>query len=184
MSEYQIRKATVADEDFVFENIIKPHLREPEAYEISFSSKLDVYPYLVEEDGIPISVTVLHILDAQHVHQEFSIIDQSIDSIMGIPPGETVGLLRTGFTSPEYTGNGYGTALLDAVTAVATINNAGYLVAEAWCHGGEDSPNNLLETAGFEQKPVCKNWVKNSEDCIKCGGDCSCEAVLYTKDIY
>ena len=171
----QIRPLIQADREPVSE-LITAHFTVDRSYEFPVNDECDgTVARVAEEDGEIIGVMALStytaaedLCDAMHL----------IDTVDLVPQRPMYGLVHAGYTAPERTGEGIGSQLLAALHDIGTTNGVDVFVADAWFHGGPDSPAELLAAYGYDI--VHTHSIAGHADgtCHKCPGSCTCEAAL------
>ncbi len=172
-----IRPLTAADREPV-ESIITAHFADGWSYDVPMNDEQDgTFVRVAERDGDPLGVmalstytTLARLREAMHL----------VDTPDPVPDATRYGHIHAGYVAPAHTGEGIGSRLLERVHAVGERADVDVdvFVADAWFHGGPDSPARLLRAHDYEV--VHAHSIAGHADgpCPKCGQPCVCEAAL------
>ena len=100
-----------------------------------------------------------------------------------IPEASRYGLVHAGYVAPDHTGAGVGSRLLERLHDVGGDNGVTAFVADAWFHGGPDSPARLLAAHGYDVVYTRSIAGHTDGPCPKCGSRCACEAALAVRSV-
>lgn len=106
-----------------------------------------------------------------------------IETADPIPEASRYGFVHAGYVAPEHTGEGVGSRLLERLHDLGDDAGVTAFVADAWFHGGPDSPARLLAAHGYDV--VYSRSIAGHTDgpCPKCGSRCVCEAALAVRRV-
>jgi RimJ/RimL family protein N-acetyltransferase len=140
-----IRKATTADEAFIFELFMHPAINPWLLYEpMSAAAFQPIYENLLgrevvfvfEQDGVPVGMCKLVPEEHRCAH------------------GLYIGSIAV---HPKYAGNGYGLKLIEAIKSKAAVE--GYKRLELSVATVNEKAIRLYERAGFEKEGVLRNYT-------------------------
>lgn len=99
-----------------------------------------------------------------------------------------IGLVKNGYLRPQFIGDGFGSALLEALIKHATDAGLDVLIAEAWIRKGHRDAVDMLERYGFSNQFTDDPYWPQTDHCPDCGAledpsDCACEGAVYVKRI-
>lgn len=175
----QLRPLTESDQSRV-EQLITAHFSDSDSYTVVVNNEEDGRYVRVAEFGGEIhgvmAVTAYDSLDdvVQAMHL--------VDTAEPIPTAETYGLVHMGYVSAEQTGTGIGSLLLERLHTLGEQHGIDVFVSDAWFHGGEDTPEQLLTSHSYDV--VFTKSIAGYADtgCSKCPGECVCKAALAVRD--
>jgi GNAT superfamily N-acetyltransferase len=170
-----VRPLTDADREAVL-TLITAHFAEERSYEVPENDECaGTYVRVAEREGKPVGVMALTTYDSRERVREAM---HLVDTVEGVPSASTYGLVHAGYVAPAHTGTGIGSRLLERLHEIGDTNGVEVFVADAWFHGGPDSPADLLTTHGYDV--VSTDSIAGHADgpCPKCGTPCACEAAL------
>lgn len=175
----QLRPLTESDQPQV-EQLITTHFSDSDSYTVVVDDeKSGQYVRVAESDGeihgvmaVTAYSTLRDVVQAMHL----------VDTAEPIPTAETYGLVHMGYVSAEQTGNGIGSLLLERLHTLGEQHGIDVFVSDAWFHGGEDTPEQLLTSHGYDV--VFSKSIAGYADtgCSKCPGECVCEAALAVRE--
>ena len=176
MESLTIRQPRPSDEGPIAE-LITAHFTPGSSYDVRLGLGDPSYHVRVATvDGAVVGTMALNLLSAPGAVADATYFFED----PGIVPGaERYGLLEMGYVREGFTGRGIGRRLLGAIETVGVEHGVELFLADAWYHGGADSPRRLLESGGYEIRhcePVA--W---DDQCPKCDGECVCEGVLVAR---
>lgn len=180
MESVTIRSPNPDDVD-PLEAMITAHFGADSSYTVELGlDDPDLHVLVADAGTEPVGVMGLGIHDDQReVEAEMYL----IDSLEEVRPAERYGLLQMGYVRDGYTGRGIGSRLLERLEQIGREQGVTVFVADAWCHGGPDTPERLFDAHGYDI-PHRHSIADRSEDpCPKCDGACRCEAALVAKSI-
>ena len=170
-----VRPLTDADREDVL-TLITAHFAEDWSYEVPENDERGgTYVRVAERDGEPVGVMALTTYDSREQVREAM---HLVDTVEQVPPASTYALIHAGYVAPAHTGTGIGSRLLERLHEIGDANGVAVFVADAWFHGGPDSPDGLL--TAHEYDIVHTHSISGHTDgpCPKCGTPCVCEAAL------
>lgn len=170
-----VRPLTDADRGDVLA-LITAHFAEEWSYEVPENDERGgSYVRVAEREGEPVGIMALTTYDSRERVREAM---HLVDTAEGVPSASTYGLVHAGYVAPAHTGTGIGSRLLERLHEIGDTNGVEVFVADAWFHGGPDSPDGLLTTHGYDV--VYTESIAGHADgpCPKCGTPCTCEAAL------
>ncbi len=175
-----IRPPTAADREPV-ESIITAHFADGWSYDVPTNDERDgTFVRVATRGGDPLGVMALSTYTAPARLREAM---HLVDTLEPVPTTARYGHVHAGYVAPTHTGEGIGSRLLEHVHAIGERDDVGVdvFVADAWFHGGVDSPARLLQTHGYEV--VHTHSIAGHADgpCPKCGQPCVCEAALVVR---
>ena len=175
----QLRPLIESDRSQV-EQLITRHFSDSDSYTVVVNNEENGrYVRVAESDGeihgvmaVTAYSTLGDVVQAMHL----------VDTAEPIPAAETYGLVHMGYVSAEQTGNGIGSLLLERLHTLGEQHGIDVFVSDAWFHGGEDTPEQLLTSHGYDV--VFSKSIAGYADagCTKCPGECVCEAALTVRD--
>ena len=99
-----------------------------------------------------------------------------------LPAAELYGHLEMGYVRDGATGRGIGSRLLERLHAVGADRGVDLFLADSWYHGGDDSPEKLLDAHGYET--VHRDPIdRPAAECPKCETECTCEGALAVRRV-
>ncbi len=131
-----------------------------------------------DETGALVGVMGLTVLDSQAAVGEEMYLVETTDPV---PSAGRYGLLEMGYTRDGATGQGVGSRLLDSLHRVGRERDVDLFLADAWFHGGPDSPERFFAGHGYEVTHRRSMAGHADGECSKCGPDCVCEAALVVR---
>ena len=179
MQGLSVRPATPADEDEL-ERLITDHFGPDADYTVAVhpDDPDRVVRVAADESGTLVGVMGLTVCDTQAAVGEEMYLVETTDPV---PPAERYGLLEMGYTRDGYAGRGIGSRLLDRLHEAGRERDVALFLADAWFHGGPDSPEPFFERHGYEVRHRRSMAGHADGDCSKCGPDCVCEAALVAR---
>ena len=160
--------------------IIGAHLADEWSYDVPRHDEEGTAVRVAERDGSPVGVMALStyaeaaaVGDAMHL----------FETADPIPAASRYGLVHAGYVAPEHTGEGIGSRLLDRLHTVGEDAGVSTFVADAWFHGGPDSPARLLSSHGYTVVRTRSIAGHADGSCPKCGTPCVCEAGLAVRSV-
>lgn len=179
MEGLTIRPARPADVDEL-ESMITAHFGPDADYTVAVGADEPdrVVRVAVDETGTLVGVMGLTILDdVEAVGEEMYLIETTDP----VPPADRYGLLEMGYTREGYAGQGIGSRLLERLHRVGRERDVDRFLADAWFHGGSDSPEPFFERHGYSVAHR-RSMVGHADgECPKCGATCVCEAALVVR---
>ncbi len=156
--------------------IVAAHLADGWSYDLPTDDAANgTFVRVAERDGEVVGVMALSVYadraavrDAMHL----------FDTAGPLPATSRYGLVHAGYVAPGHTGEGVGSRLLDRLHAIGADRGVTAFVADAWFHGGDDSPKRLLAAHGYDvvhTRPIAGH---TDGPCPKCGTPCVCTAAL------
>ena len=106
-----------------------------------------------------------------------------IDTVEPIPHESQYGFIHAGYVDPERTGEGIGSSLIELLHEIGESQGLNTFIADAWFHGGSDSPARLLTTHGYDVAHTHSIAGHTEGPCPKCGSTCVCEAALTIRSV-
>lgn len=164
------------DDRAELESLINDHFSENASYEVSLGLQSSQYHVRVAESR---DKTLLGVLGIEVFSDPASVIDSMyfFDRPDILPSAEYYGHLQMGYVRADATGNGVGSQLLDRIHSIGLEHNVELFAADAWYHGGPDSPEGLFQKHDYDvihRDPI----ERPAADCPKCTTTCTCEAAL------
>jgi GNAT superfamily N-acetyltransferase len=156
--------------------LITEHMSDGSDYTVELG--LDdprLHVLVAEDDDRLLGSMALRVLDTRAaVEDELYLVD-SVDPVDSV---SRYGLLEMGYVRQDNTGRGVGGRLLERLHERGREAGVEAYLADAWFHGGPDSPEGLFDRYGY--RVVHRHSIAGHADgdCPKCGADCSCEAAL------
>jgi len=161
--------------------IIAAHLADGWSYELPRDdADTGTFVRVAEHDGSVVGVMALSTYaDAADVRDAMHL----FDTADRLPATPRYGLVHAGYVATDHTGAGVGSRLLERLHAIGAERGVTAFVADAWFHGGPDSPAGLLAGHGYDI--VTTRPIEGHTDgpCPKCGADCVCEAALAVRRV-
>ncbi|MBB6646452.1 GNAT family N-acetyltransferase [Halobellus ruber] len=156
--------------------IVAAHFAEGWSYDLPADDPASgTFVRVAERDGAVVGVMALSVSgdraavrDAMHL----------FDTVEPLPEASRYGLVHAGYVAPAHTGEGIGSRLLEALHAIGVEEGVTAFVADAWVHGGPDSPKRLLAAHGYDVVSTRSIAGHTDGPCPKCGTPCVCEAAL------
>ena len=157
--------------------IIASHLADEWSYEVPrYDPSSGRFVRVAECEGEIVGVMALStyadpaaVRDAMHL---FGAGDR-----LPVPDAPRYGLVHAGYVAPGHTGEGVGSRLLERLHDLGDDAGVTAFVADAWFHGGPDSPARLLAAHGYDIVHT-RSIAGHTDPCPKCGTNCVCEAAL------
>jgi GNAT superfamily N-acetyltransferase len=175
-----VRPLKDADVDAV-RSIITSHFADEWSYDVPTNDEsAGRYVRVAERDSQLVGVMALSIFnskaqlrDAMHL----------IDTVESIPTATRYGFVHAGYVAPSVTGTGVGTQLIARLHEIGESDDVDVFAADAWFHGGADSPAKLLSANGYEVNRKRSIADHTEAPCPKCGHECVCEAALAVRSL-
>ena len=175
-----IRPLREADREAVA-GIIATHLADEWSYEVPRNDPSSgTFVRVAEREGEIVGVMALStyadpaaVRDAMHL----------VEAADPIPEASRYGLVHAGYVAPDHTGAGIGSRLLERLHNLGDDSGVTAFVADAWFHGGPDSPARLLAAHGYDIVYTRSIAGHTDDPCPKCGTDCVCEAALAVRPV-
>lgn len=178
----RVRPLEAADRAAVKE-IITAHFADGWSYEIpSDDADAGTFVRVAERDGDLVGVMALSVYDDPTTVRDAMHLFGTDDPVP-LPDADRYGLVHAGYVAPDHTGTGIGSRLLDRLHTVGDDAGVAAFVADAWFHGGADSPARLLATHGYEVDYTRSIAGHTDGPCPKCGPHCVCEAALVVRPV-
>jgi GNAT superfamily N-acetyltransferase len=163
--------------------IIASHFAEGWSYDLPEDDAASgTFVRVAERDGAVVGVMALSVYGGRAaVRDAMHLFDA--DDPLPLPDASQYGLVHAGYVAPGHTGEGIGSRLLEALHAIGEERGMTLFVADAWFHGGPDSPKRLLAANGYDV--VFTRSIAGHTDgpCPKCGTPCVCEAALAVRRV-
>ena len=160
--------------------IIAAHLADEWSYDVPRNDEEKTFVRVAVRDSNPVGVMALStyaeaaaVGDAMHL----------FETADPVPETSRYGLVHAGYVAPEHTGEGIGSRLLDRLHTVGEDAGVSTFVADAWFHGGPDSPARLLSSHGYTIVRTRSIAGHTDGSCPKCGARCVCEAALAIRSV-
>jgi GNAT superfamily N-acetyltransferase len=172
-----IRPLTAADRKPI-ESIITAHFTDGGSYDVPTNDEQDgTFVRVAERNGALLGVMALSTYTTPTQLREAMYL---VDTLDPVPDVARYGHIHAGYVAPAHTGEGIGSRLLERVHAIGQRDDVGVdvFVADAWFHGGADSPARLLRTHDYEVVHTHLIAGHAGGSCPKCGESCVCEAAL------
>ena len=161
--------------------ILAAHFADEWSYDLPVDDAANgTFVRVAERNGEVVGVMALSVYadrtgvrDAMHL----------FDTAEPLPATSRYGLVHAGYVAPAHTGDGVGSRLLERLHAIGAENGVTAFVADAWFHGGDDSPKRLLAAHGYDV--VFTRSIAGHTDgpCPKCGTPCVCTAALVVRPV-
>jgi len=165
----------VDDDRDAVASLITAHFADGRSYEVPVDDEsAGTAVRVAERGGTPVGVMALSTYASRAKLRDAMHLFETVDPV---PEVATYGLVHAGYVHPDHTGSGIGSRLLNAIHRIGESNGVGLFVADAWFHGGPDSPARLLEKRGYETV-LTRSIADRDGPCPKCGDRCVCEAAL------
>jgi len=175
-----IRPLQEADREAVA-GIIATHLADEWSYELPRNDEDGgTFVRVAERGGSPVGVMALSTYAEPAALRNAMHLIETTDSI---PEASRYGLVHAGYVAPDHTGAGVGSRLLERLHDVGGDNGVTAFVADAWFHGGPDSPARLLAAHGYDIVYTRSIAGHTDGPCPKCGSHCACEAALAVRSV-
>ena len=176
-----VRPLTPADRESV-ESIITAHLAGEGSYDVPIDDdQSGTYARVAERDSDPVGVMALSTYTAPERLREAM---HLVDTTELVPEATRYGHVHAGYVAPRHTGEGIGTRLLECVHDIGEQSaDVDVFVADAWFHGGSDSPARLLRAHDYEVRHTHSIAGHADGACPKCGQSCVCEAALAVRSV-
>ena len=163
-------------------SLITSHFADDWSYDVPVNNESDgTFVRVAEKNNDTVGVMALTIYtskeqlrDAMHL----------IDTVEPIPPGSQYGFIHAGYVDPERTGEGIGSSLIERLHDIGDSRDVDHFVADAWFHGGPDSPAQLLTTHEYDILHTHSIAGHTDGPCPKCGSSCVCEAALAVRSVH
>ena len=170
-----VRPLRESDREAVL-GIISAHFADGWSYDLPANDAASgTFVRVAERDGEVVGVMALSVYadraavrDAMHL----------FDTADPLPATARYGLVHAGYVSSAHTGEGIGGRLLDRLHAIGVDRGVTAFVADAWFHGGDDSPKRLLAAHGYDVVHTRSIAGHTDGPCPKCGTPCVCTAAL------
>ena len=158
--------------------VVATHLADEWSYDLPRNDPTGgTFVRVAERAGEVVGVMALsRYADSAAVRDAMHLFDA--DDPLPLPEASRYGLVHAGYVDPDHTGEGVGSRLLDALHAIGDERGVTLFVADAWFHGGPDSPKRLLASHGYDIVHTRSIAGHTDGPCPKCGTDCVCEAAL------
>lgn len=168
------------DEADAIESLITDHFSEGSSYDVDLGiGDPDRHVRIAHEgDGTLLGVMGISVHDdAPAVAEEMHM----FDTPEPIPAADRYGLLHMGYVREEATGRGVGSRLVERLEGIGRRRDVDCFLADSWYHGGDDSPERLLDRAGYET--IVRELIedRSAEECPKCEAVCTCERAMACK---
>lgn len=174
MQSFGIREPRPGEQK-ALEALITDHFSEGKSYTVDLGlTDPDYHVRVAVEDG-----TILGVMAVAVYADVDDVVDEMyfFDTAEPLPEGERYGLLEMGYVRQGATGRGIGGSLLERVEEIGLDHDVDVFLADAWYHGGDDSPEMLFEAHGYET--VYRDSLdRSAADCSKCVSACTCEKAL------
>ncbi len=179
MQGLTVRPATPAEEDDL-EALVTEHFGPDADYTVTATPDDPdrTLRVAVDESGTRLGVMGLTVLDGVAAVGEEMYLVETTDPV---PPADRYGLLESGYVREGHAGRGVGSRLLGAVHRFGRERDVDLFLADAWFHGGPDSPEPFFERSGYEVVHRRSMAGHADGECPKCGADCVCEAALVVR---
>lgn len=164
------------DDRAELESLINDHFSEDASYEVDLGLDDPTYHVRVAEHG---DGTLLGVLAVEIFSDPAAVIDSMyfFDEPELLPSATQYGHLQMGYVRSDATGNGVGSRLLDHIHEIGKEHGVELFAADAWYHGGPDSPEGLFEK--YDYDVIYRDPIdRPAEECPKCTTTCTCEAAL------
>ena len=157
------------------EGIVTAHFSDGSSYTVDPGVGDPTYHVRIAEDD----TGILGVMAVDLYDDPTAVADEMyfFDDAALFPAADRYGLLEMGYVRPDATGQGIGSRLLERVESIAINDGVDCLLVDSWYHGGDDSPERLFDSHGYEtvhrdpfDRPVT--------ECPKCRAECVCEAGL------
>ena len=157
-------------------SLVTSHFADDWSYDVPVNNESDgTFVRVAEKDTDPVGVMALTIYMSREQLQEAM---HLIDTIEPIPSVSRYGLIHAGYVDPDRTGEGIGSSLIERLHEIGESRDVDLFVADAWFHGGPDSPAQLLTTHEYDILHTHSIAGHTDGPCPKCGTSCVCEAAL------
>lgn len=173
----RLRRPERAERDEI-ESLITAHFDDRSDYDVTLGREDDEFVRVAERDGRIVGVMAVHTTETRAALADEMYFFDDADPV---PSAGCYGLVHMGYVRESETGRGIGGRLLSELHAVGRRQGVDVFVADAWFHGGPDSPERLLLSRGYEAVRRQSIVGHADGDCPKCGADCVCEAALLVR---
>lgn len=175
-----VRPLTDADTEPVAE-FITAHFSGERSYDVPVNDEAaGTFVRIAEDDDEPVGVMALSTYDSRTDLRDAM---HLVDTVEPVPTATQYGLIHAGYVAPERTGNGIGSRLLRELHDIGEASGVEVFAADAWFHGGPDSPAHLLRSHGYDVVHTHSIAGHADGDCLKCSGECVCEAALTVRTV-
>ncbi|GGJ00959.1 hypothetical protein GCM10008995_08530 [Halobellus salinus] len=165
--------------------IIAAHLAEGWSYDVPTgdpTSGTFVRVAEAEREGDVVGVMALSLYEERAAVRDAMHLFDGADPL-SIPDTPRYGLIHAGYVAPDHTGAGVGSRLLEQLHEIGLAEGVAAFVADAWFHGGPDSPARLLAAHGYDIVSTRSIAGHTDGPCPKCGTPCVCTAALAVRSV-
>ncbi|ERG97124.1 GNAT family N-acetyltransferase [Haloquadratum walsbyi] len=162
-------------------SLITSHFADGWSYDVPVNNEsAGTYVRVAEQNDTPVGVMALTIYESRKQLQDAM---HLIDTVEQIPPESRYGFIHAGYVDPDRTGEGIGSSLIERLHDIGESRDVDHFIADAWFHGGPDSPAQLLTTHEYDIVHTHSIAGHTDGPCPKCGTSCVCEAALAVRPV-